>query len=78
MGTMTIHRCGECNHQADNHAKAGGWGDGKQPRVGPCCFGGCACRKTPTQVRNENPEVQIRTYPENDRASWFSDSEAAS
>lgn len=71
MGTMTIHRCGECNHQSGSHSTAGGWADGSQPRVGPCSMGGCACRLTPSQVTDRYPAVQIPTFAEDDRASWF-------
>lgn len=66
--TTTIHRCGECNHQAANHARTA-WQDGTRPRVGPCSVGGCACRLTVTQVENLNPPVEVETWPAYDAAT---------
>lgn len=65
--SKTIHRCNECNHPAHDHGAA--FGDGHRPRTGPCSLGGCACRLTPTQVRDANPAVTIPTFPAYDAAT---------
>jgi hypothetical protein len=60
--TITIHRCAECNHQAEDHS-TDGWVDGHPPRVGPCSQGGCACRLNKRDVIAANPPVEIPTFP---------------
>jgi hypothetical protein len=59
--SATIHRCGDCHHQADDHSH--GWSGGFPPRIGPCSMGGCACRHTPADVQALNEPVEIQSWP---------------